>query len=118
MTELAGQVALVTGASQTRSIGWGIARTLARAGADVAVNDAYHLDELEARADDITALGRKSFAIQADVTDATQVDAMMAKVIAHFGKLDIVISNAGVIRWERLHELTKDNVRAVLNVNI
>ncbi|MEM6429543.1 MAG: SDR family oxidoreductase, partial [Deinococcota bacterium] len=110
--------ALVTGASQTRSIGWGLARTLARAGADVAVNDAYQLDELAARADDITALGRKSLAIPADVTDATQVDAMMAKVIAHFGKLDIVISNAGVIRWERLHELTKDNVRAVLNVNI
>ncbi|MEM7738860.1 MAG: SDR family oxidoreductase [Deinococcota bacterium] len=116
--KLAGKVALVTGASTTRSIGWGIAKTLALAGADVAVNDAYHLEELKARADDITSLGRKSLAIPADVTDADQVEAMIAKVVAEFGKLDIVISNAGVIRWERLHELTKENVQAILNVNI
>ena len=115
---LSGLVALVTGASQTRSIGWGVARTLAEEGADVVVNDAYHPADLEARAHDLQTLGRRSLALQADVTDEGQVDKMVAVTAQRLGRLDIVVSNAGVIRWERFPDLTPENVRAILRVNI
>ena len=115
---LSGLVALVTGASQTRSIGWGIAKTLAEEGADVVVNDAYHPADLQARAHDLRTLGRRSLAFQADVTDEGQVDEMVAATAKGLGRLDVVVSNAGVIRWERFPDLTPENVRAILQVNI
>ena len=115
---LDGKVALVTGAAQRRSIGWGIAEALARAGADVAVNDVAHEDELKARAADIKILGRTSLAVQADVGDEAQVERMVEEVADKLGKLDIVVSNAGIIRWERFPEITPENVRAILRVNL
>lgn len=115
---LAGKVALVTGASQPRSIGWGIARVLAEAGADVVVNDAFQRDDLAARADDLRTLGRRALAVQADVTDDAQVTAMMAQTIKDLGRLDIVVSNAGVIDWERFFDITPESTRRILRVNI
>ncbi len=115
---LDGKVALVTGAARARSIGWGVAETLARAGADVAVNDAYHAGELEARAADIRALGRRSLALQADVGDEAQVNRMIEETAATLGRLDIVVSNAGVIRWEGFGSITRESLRAILRVNI
>jgi glucose 1-dehydrogenase len=115
---LAGKVALVTGASQPRSIGWGIARVLAEAGADVVVNDAYQPDELMARADDLRALGRRALAIRADVTDDAQVTKMVMQTIKELGRLDIVVSNAGVIDWERFFDITPESTRRILRVNI
>ena len=115
---LAGKVALVTGASQPRSIGWGIAKSLAEAGADIVVNDAYHLEDLQARADDLRALSRRSLAVQADVTREAQVNAMVAQTVTDLGRLDIVVSNAGIIRWERFPAITPDNLKAILRVNI
>ncbi|CAN5790848.1 3-oxoacyl-ACP reductase FabG [soil metagenome] len=115
---LTGKVALVTGASQLRSIGWGIAKSLAEAGADVVVNDAYHLEDLQARAYELRALSRRSLAIQADVTIDAQVNAMVAQTVQDLGRLDIVVSNAGIIRWERFPNITPDNLKAILRVNI
>lgn len=115
---LAGKVALVTGASQPRSIGWGIAKSLAEAGADVAVNDAYHFGDLQARADDLRTSSRRALAIQADVTDAAQVNAMVAQTVRDLGRLDIVVNSAGIIRWERFREITPESLRAILRVNV
>jgi NAD(P)-dependent dehydrogenase (short-subunit alcohol dehydrogenase family) len=115
---LRGKVALVTGAAHSRSIGWGIAKALADEGADVAMNDIANLDELEKRADELRALGRRALAVPADVTKPDQVNAMIGRIASELGHLDIVASNAGVIRWEPFLEIKPENLRLIVNVNI
>lgn len=115
---LQGKTALVTGAASNRGIGWGIAHALAAEGADVAVNDVSQLDALTQRADELRAMGRRSVAIPADVTQPEQVAMMIAKTVEAFGHLDIMVSNAGIIRWEHFLDITPANMRAIINVNI
>jgi NAD(P)-dependent dehydrogenase (short-subunit alcohol dehydrogenase family) len=115
---LKGKTALVTGAAHERSIGWGIAQALAEEGADVAVNDVAMPDRLAERVTDLQALGVRGLAVQADVTQARQVDAMIAQAAATFGHLDIVVSNAGIIRWEPFFEITPKNLNAIVGVNL
>src|SRR5215471_7357397 len=95
---LSGQTALVTGAS--RGIGAAIARRLASAGCDLAVN--YHLNHAgaEATCEAVRALGRRAVKIQADVARPESQDELFGRVRAEFGKLDVVVSNAasGVLR--------------------
>lgn len=115
---LNGKVALVTGASDERSIGWGIAKALADEGADVVVNDVGFQDRLDARVNDLRAQGRRGLGIIADVTQPDQVDAMFAQAVREMGRVDIVASNAGIIRWEAFRDITPENMRAVINVNL
>lgn len=115
---LEGKRALVTGAASNRSIGWGIAQALAREGADVAVNDIAMPDELAARVEDLRALGRRGIAIQADVTQPEQVEAMVARTVEALGGIDILVSNAGIIRWEHFLDITPANLQAIVNINI
>lgn len=116
---LQGKVALVTGAASDRSIGWGIARALADEGADVVVNDvAAQREALEQRAAELRAKGRRALATAADVTDPAQVNGMVEQTAAELGRLDIVASNAGIIRWEPVLETTPKNLQPVVNVNI
>jgi NAD(P)-dependent dehydrogenase (short-subunit alcohol dehydrogenase family) len=84
----------------------------------VAVNDVAHLDALQQRVHDIEALGRRSVAVPADVTQPEQVAAMVAQTVEALGKLDILVSNAGIIRWEHFLDITPANLRAIVNVNI
>jgi len=118
MHTLLGRTAIVTGAASDRSIGWGIARALALAGADVAVNDVVMPEALDARVDEIRGLGRRSVACLADVTKPDQVGDMIRKAVSSLGRLDIVVSNAGIIRWEHFLDLTPANMHAVINVNL
>ncbi|MEX2256901.1 MAG: SDR family oxidoreductase [Acidimicrobiia bacterium] len=87
-----GKVALVTGAG--RGIGAGCARALAEAGADVAIT-ARTSEQLEAVADDIGALGSRALVFPADVNDLAAVDAFVAAALDEFGRIDIVVNNAG-----------------------
>lgn len=89
---LEGKNALVTGAS--RGIGAAIALGFAEAGADVAIA-ARTTDALEEVAGKIAATGRRAVPITTDVTDADQVDAMVARAVAELGHLDVVVANAG-----------------------
>ena len=115
---LRGKVALVTGAADDRSIGWGIAKALAEEGADVVVNDVAMPEKLAARVADLEAIGVRGLAVQADVTHATAVENMVAETVAKLGRLDIVASNAGIIQWETPLSITQKNLRAITNVNI
>jgi len=115
---LKGKTALVTGAADERSIGWGIALALAQEGANLIVNDINHPDKLAERVDDLINLGVHGLAIQADVTDPSAVDNMIEQSIDTFGQIDIVASNAGIIRWESFLDITPENLRAIVNVNI
>lgn len=91
---LDGRIALVTGAS--RGIGRGIALSLARAGADVAVNYTRDADAAAETVAAIEALGRRAKAYQASVDDYAACDAMVAAVASDFGGLSILINNAGI----------------------
>src|ERR671929_202807 len=97
---LESKTALVTGAS--KGVGKGIALELARCGCDVAVN--YHSDAAgaETTVAEIAALGRRAFAVQADVADASAVDGMFRDVLARFPRLDILVNNAGMQVWKPL----------------
>jgi NAD(P)-dependent dehydrogenase (short-subunit alcohol dehydrogenase family) len=90
--DLEGRTALVTGAA--RGLGRAIAVALAEAGADVALG-LREVGRDDGAADEIRTLGRRSLALQMDVTSADQVDAAVARCVAELGSLDILVNNAG-----------------------
>ena len=116
---LSGKIALVTGAADSRSIGWGIVQALAEEGADIAINDIpARTADLADRVRDVEAIGRRALAVPADVTDENAVNAMIDQIVAHFGRLDMLANNAGVIRWEHFLDITPRAMHAILDVNI
>ncbi|MEW9585147.1 SDR family oxidoreductase [Paraburkholderia sp. DGU8] len=113
---LAGQPALVTGANS--GIGKAVALGLARAGADVVVNYVVDPEAAEDVAHQIESLGRRAIAIQADVSDEEQVQAMFTHAIDHFGTLHIVVSNAGLQRDAPFDRMTLEQWNTVIGVNL
>ena len=116
---LKGKVALVTGAGSQIGFGKAICLTLAKEGCDVAVND---IDLANARktADAVKSPGRKTMAVKADVTRKTEVQEMVKKVLAEFGKIDILINNAGGMhpRGSSFFEQEEENWDKDFNLNI
>jgi len=103
---LAGQVAIVTGAR--RGIGAETALILAEAGADIVICDLVtEKGELDAVAAEIRGMGRKALAFKVDVREKSQVQAMVDKTVETFGKIDILINNAGIGMAEGPHEPEK-----------
>ena len=93
-----GKVALVTGAGSQIGFGKAICLTLAGEGCDVIVNDLI-LDDAKKTAAEVRALGRKTVAIKADITQKAEVDAMVKQALAEFGRIDILVNNAGGINF-------------------
>jgi 3-oxoacyl-[acyl-carrier protein] reductase len=116
MQDLRKRIALVTGAS--RGIGAGIALALARAGADVAVNYREKADAAATVCGEISALGRKALAVQADVSIAAEVRRVVAEVEARLGSVDILVNNAGIARPRRLEDITEHDWDEVLTTNL
>jgi 2-hydroxycyclohexanecarboxyl-CoA dehydrogenase len=112
---LEGKVALITGGS--RGIGRETALTFARAGADVAVAG-LDLPDLENVAAEVRALGRKSLAIEVDLTDGEQIRATVDRATNEFGKIDILVNNAGMHLTERFIEGSEAKWAKVLQVNL
>ena len=112
-----GPAAVVTGAS--RGIGKEIAIELARNGYRVGVN--YFNDPppmVDATMAELRALQPGSFSIEADIRSSTQVAAMFEKVIAAFGRLDLLVNNAGVQTWKPLLDVTEQEWDLVVDTNL
>jgi 3-oxoacyl-[acyl-carrier protein] reductase len=114
--ELAGKVALVTGAGV--NIGRATALALAKAGAAVAVNTRASRDAAQAVVDEIRAAGGQAGLYLADVADAAQVKQMTDGVIARFGKIDILVLNASVRREKRFVDMRFDEWRVPLAISL
>nr|WP_294084801.1 3-oxoacyl-[acyl-carrier-protein] reductase [Sphaerobacter sp.] len=108
--------AIVTGA--VRGIGRATALRLARDGYQVVVN--YRGDESEAKAvvDEIVAAGGTAIAIQADVTDADAVGRLIEETINQFGRLDVLVNNAGITRDTLMMRMKEEDWNAVLQTNL
>ena len=113
-TGLEGQAALVTGAGQ--GIGLGIALALAAAGADVALLDTNGAAASEAAAA-VRACGRRALPLVADVTDLARVDAVMAEAVTAFGRLDVLVNNAGWTPNEPFAGSAPATWRRIVDVN-
>lgn len=115
MANLAGKVAIVTGGAQ--GIGQGIARALAGAGVAVTVAD---LDDKvgAATAAAIAARGAQSLYVHADVAQEADVRALVAATVAHFGRLDIVVNNAGVVAVQTVEVSSVEDWDRVMAVNV
>ncbi len=113
---LAGQAALVTGAS--RGIGRSIALALAEAGADVAVNYAGSEAAALETVQQIEALGVKAFAVKANVGVPAEADAMVKQVSDTFGKIDILINNAGITRDNLIMRMKEEEFDQVIETNL
>ena len=112
---LAGNVALVTGAA--RGLGRAISVALARAGADVALG----LRDIHTAADlvgEIRDLGRRALPLQMDVTRPEQIDSSIDAAVAHFGKLDILINNAGLGPSNLAEDVREADFDLTLAVNL
>jgi 3-oxoacyl-[acyl-carrier protein] reductase len=114
--ELEGKIALVTGGS--RGIGAAIAKRLAADGAKVAITYSKDADAAASVVKEIESDGGKAIAIQADATDAEAGKAAVEKTVATFGKLDVLVNNAGTAIPKPFEETTLEEMDRVLDINV
>lgn len=113
---LAGKVAVVTGAS--KGIGAGIARGLAEAGASVVVNYASDRAGADRVVSEVVARGGKALAIQGDVSKAADVTRMFEETVRAFGRIDVLVNNAGVYQFGPLESISEAEFRRHYDVNV
>jgi 3-oxoacyl-[acyl-carrier protein] reductase len=113
---LQGKVAIVTGAS--RGIGRATALELARHGTSVVVNYAGSKERAEQVVVEIKELGSDAIAIQADVANAEQVQALVKETIDTFGRVDILVNNAGITKDNLMMRMKEDEWDDVINTNL
>src|SRR5260221_9841989 len=114
--KLAGKVAVVTGAS--RGIGAAIAKRLATDGASVAITYTKGADAAASVIKEIERAGGKAIAIQADAADAGAVKAAIEKTVSTFGRLDVLVNNAGTAIPKTFEEATLEEMDRVIDINI
>ncbi|CAI8174438.1 MAG: 3-oxoacyl-[acyl-carrier-protein] reductase [Prochlorococcus sp.] len=113
---LAGQTVLVTGAS--RGIGRAIAIALGEIGAEVVVNYASSPDAAEEVVNTINNSGGKAYAIQANVAEEDEVNALIKTVLERSGRIDVLVNNAGITRDGLLMRMKTEDWQAVINLNL
>jgi 3-oxoacyl-[acyl-carrier protein] reductase len=114
--QLEGKIALVTGGS--RGIGATIAKRLAADGANVAITYTKGADAAASVVKEIERGGRKAIAIQADATDADAVEAAVERTVATFGRLDVLVNNAGTAIPKSFEETTLEELDRLIDINV
>ncbi len=114
--DLVNRVAIVTGGA--KGIGKGIAFALAEKGAKVVIN--YNNSEAHAKAvvDELFENGYEALAVQANVADLDQAKALIDRTVEHFGRLDIIVNNAGITRDRSFKNLSAEDWHEVIDVNL
>lgn len=111
-----GNVAFITGA--TRGIGREIAITLAKNGFNIALNYRTQNEELENLKKEIESENVKCFAVQGDVSSFESAEGMVNKIIEKFGKIDVLVNNAGITKDMLLMRMKKEDFESVIDVNL
>jgi len=116
MSKLSNKVAVVTGAS--KGIGAGIAKSLAAEGASVVVNYASSKEGADRVVKEIVGKGGKAVAVQGDVSKPDDVKRIFAETKKAFGRLDVLVNNAGVYEFSPLGEITEEQFHRHFNTNV
>ena len=113
--DLSGKVAIVTGA--TKGLGYGIAMKLAAAGAKVVITS-RHQEECDTVAQEIKELGGEACGIKTDVQVVSEIQSLVDQTVERFGRLDIMVNNAGVAVTKRLTDMTEAEYDRVIDSNL
>lgn len=113
--DLSGKVAIVTGG--TKGLGYGIVMKLAAAGAKVVITS-RHQNDCDAVAKEIAGLGGEAMGIRTDVQNPSEIQNLVDKTVEKYGKLDIMVNNAGVAVTKRLTDMTEEEYNRVLDSNL
>lgn len=116
MAKLNNKVAVVTGAS--KGIGAEIAKKLGAEGAAVVVNYVSSREGADRVVEEIKGGGGKAIAVQADVAKAADVTRLFAETKKSFGKVDVLVNNAGIYRFGPLEEITEEQFHEMFNTNV
>lgn len=116
MKNLNNKVILVTGAS--RGIGAAVAKNLAERGAKIIVNYAGGLEAAEETVSAIVSAGGDAIAVQADVSKSAEVKAMFDHAIAHYGKIDVLVNNAGIMITKLIKDTTDEDFTRQFDINV
>ena len=116
MGKLQGKVAVVTGAS--KGIGAGIAKSLAAEGAAVVVNYASSREGADRVVAEITKKGGKAIAVQGSVAKAADVERIFSETKKAFGKVDVLVNNAGVYEFSPIEDVTEEHYHRIFNTNV
>jgi 3-oxoacyl-[acyl-carrier protein] reductase len=114
--DLSNKVAIITGSG--RGIGKTIAQKLAEAGATIVINDIGEIASIEAVAEEIRAMNRKSIAVLADISSSLDVERMVETTITTYGRVDILVNNAGITRDHLLLRMSEEDWDRVITINL
>jgi len=117
MFELRDRVAIVTGSGSPKGIGRTIALTLAKQGAAIVVAD-LNTDGIQDTVNAIQEAGGRALGVEVNVTSKESVDAMVEKILAEYGRIDILINNAGISQKVTVQDMTLEDMTRVFSVNM
>ena len=117
MLDFNGQIVIVTGSGSPKGIGRTIAQTFAKQGATVVLTD-INQEGVEANAKEIEAMGGKAYGVAGNICDKASVDALVADVLAKFGRIDVLVNNAGISQKVTVADMTMADIQRIFNVNM
>lgn len=117
MLDFNGQVVIVTGSGSPKGIGRTISQTFARQGATVVLTD-INQEGLDANVKEIETLGGKAYGVAGNICDKASVDALIADVMARYGRIDVLVNNAGISQKVTVADMTMADIQRIFNVNM